>query len=86
MRSAKGKMSFIAVDGDRSCLFELLEDRRLRSLFKHYQQFTRAARCRVKYLVMDMNAAYDIGAVQGIIPINTATSRPMGQLFKALTH
>ena len=59
MRSAKGKMSFIAVDGDRSCLFELLEDRRLRSLFKHYQQFTRAARCRVKYLVMDMNAAYD---------------------------
>lgn len=27
-----------------------------------------------------------IGAVQGIIPINTATSRPMGQLFKALTH
>ena len=59
MRSAKGKMSFIAVDGDRSCLFELLEDRRLRSLFKHYQQFTRRARCRVKYLVMDMNAAYD---------------------------
>ncbi|WP_405077345.1 hypothetical protein ACIUDV_09355 [Limosilactobacillus reuteri] len=35
------------------------EDRRLRSLFKHYQQFTRRARCRVKYLVMDMNAAYD---------------------------
>lgn len=59
MRSAKGKMSFIAVDGDRSCLFEPLEDRRLRSLFKHYQQFTRQARCRVKYLVMDMNAAYD---------------------------
>ena len=27
-----------------------------------------------------------IGAVQGIIPINTATSRPMGQLFKAITH
>uniref|UniRef100_UPI002B0604EE UPF0236 family transposase-like protein n=1 Tax=Limosilactobacillus reuteri TaxID=1598 RepID=UPI002B0604EE len=27
-----------------------------------------------------------IGAVQGIIPINTATSRPIGQLFKALTH
>ena len=24
--------------------------------------------------------------VQGIISINTATSRPMGQLFKALTH
>ncbi|MFR0525376.1 transposase, partial [Ligilactobacillus salivarius] len=53
------KMSFIAVDGDQSCLFELLEDRRLCSLFKHYQQFTRQARCRVKYLVMDMNAAYD---------------------------
>uniref|UniRef100_UPI0021F08342 transposase n=1 Tax=Limosilactobacillus reuteri TaxID=1598 RepID=UPI0021F08342 len=52
-------MSFIAVDGDRSCLFELLEDRRLRSLFKHYQQFKRRTRCRVKYLVMDMNAAYD---------------------------
>ena len=27
-----------------------------------------------------------IGVVQGIIPINTATSRPIGQLFKALTH
>ncbi|MCT3217025.1 ISLre2 family transposase, partial [Limosilactobacillus reuteri] len=27
-----------------------------------------------------------IGAVQGIIPINTATSRPMGQHFKALAH
>lgn len=59
MRSAKGKMSFIAVDGDRSCLFELLEDRRLRSLFSHYQQFTQYARRRVKYLVMDMNTAYD---------------------------
>lgn len=59
MRSTKGKMSFIAVNGDRSCLLELLEDRRLRSLFKHYQQFTYHARCHVKYLVMDMNAAYD---------------------------
>lgn len=59
MRSAKGKMSFIAVDGDQRCLLELLEDRRLSSLLKHYQQFTYHARCRVKYLVMDMNAAYD---------------------------
>lgn len=38
------KMSFIAVDGDRSCLFELLEDRRLHSLFNHYQQFTLASK------------------------------------------
>ena len=53
------KIIFMVVDGDQSCLFERLEDLRLCSLFKHYQQFTRQARCQVKYLVMDMNAAYD---------------------------
>lgn len=59
MRSVKGKMSFIAVDGNKQCLFELLEDRRLRSLLEHYQQFSLKARRNVKYLVMDMNASYD---------------------------
>ena len=65
-------MSFIAVDGDQSCLFELLEDRRLCSLFKHYQQFTRQARCRVKYLVMDMNAAYD-QLVKTVFPVRKSS-------------
>lgn len=59
MRSAQGKMSFIAVDGSKKGLLELLEDRRLRSLFEHYQRFSYQARRHVKYLVMDMNAAYE---------------------------
>lgn len=55
MRSAQGKMSFIAVDGSKKRLLELLEE----SLFEHYQRFSYQARRHVKYLVMDMNAAYD---------------------------
>ena len=59
MRSVSGKMSFIAVDGDRHELLEILEDRRLYKLFDHYQSFSRKAREHVKYLVMDMNSSYD---------------------------
>ena len=58
MRSVSGKMSFIAVDGNRHELFEILEDRRLYKLFNHYQSFSRKARENVKYLVMDMNSSY----------------------------
>lgn len=31
MRSAAGKMSFIAIDGDHHCLFEIVENRQLKS-------------------------------------------------------
>jgi transposase len=40
MRSVSGKMSFIAVDGDRHELFEILEDWSLYKLFNHYQFFS----------------------------------------------
>lgn len=52
-------MSFIAVDGNKKGLSELLENRRLRGLFEHYQRFSYQARSHVKYLIMDMNAAYE---------------------------
>ncbi len=58
MRVINGAMSFIAVDGDRHKLFEILEDRRLYKLFEHYSAYSMSARRHVKYLVMNMNAAY----------------------------
>lgn len=58
MASCKGAMSFVCVDGEQNELFEILEDRRLSQLIKHFMRFSRKARKKVKYLVMDMNASY----------------------------
>lgn len=58
MKSCEGAMSFICVDGRTNQIFEILEDRRLFKLMRHFMRFSRQARLKVKYLVMDMNASY----------------------------
>lgn len=58
MKSCKGAMSFICVDGESRQLLEVLEDRRLFHLVRHFMRYTRKARLKVRYLVMDMNASY----------------------------
>lgn len=58
MKSCDGAMSFVCVDGQTNQLIEILEDRRLPKLIRHFMTYDRKARLNVKYLVMDMNAAY----------------------------
>jgi len=58
MKSVAGSMSFICVDGTTNKLFTILEDRRLFKLTQYFMRFPRAARLKVRYLVMDMNASY----------------------------
>lgn len=58
MKSCSGSMSFICVDGDSGKMLEILEDRRLYKLITHFMRYSREARLKVKYLVMDMNASY----------------------------
>lgn len=58
MTSCQGSMSFICVDGTNNKLFDILEDRRLDKLIQYFMRFSRQARLRVRYLVMDMNASY----------------------------
>ncbi len=57
-KHCSGKMSFICVDGEQNKIFDILEDRRVDKLTKHFLHYTREARNKVKYLVMDMNSNY----------------------------
>ncbi|WP_339101964.1 ISL3 family transposase [Candidatus Enterococcus clewellii] len=59
MKSCEGAMSFICVNGETNKILEVLEDRRLTHLTRHFMRYTKEARENVKYLVMDMNASYD---------------------------
>ena len=59
MKSCEGAMSFICVNGETNQILEVLEDRRLSHLTRHFMRYTKEAREHVKYLVMDMNASYD---------------------------
>ena len=54
----KGKMAFIAMDGQTHKLISLLDDRRLEHLVTYFLKFPRQVRLKVKMLVMDMNANY----------------------------
>ncbi|MDM8214553.1 transposase, partial [Enterococcus hirae] len=67
VRSCAGKMSFIFLDGQTQKIIEVLENRRLSFLRDHFLHYSRKARQRVRYLVMDMNAPY-AQLVKGIFP------------------
>lgn len=58
LKNMDGKMSFICADGNTGELFDVLPSRRLNEVVAYFNQFTRAARKSVRYLVMDMNAPY----------------------------
>jgi transposase len=58
MKSCSGKMSFVFMNGHTNQLIGVLENRRLAFLKAYFLKFTRKARAKVKYIVMDMNAPY----------------------------
>lgn len=58
MKDCEGKMCFIYMDGHTHQIQGVLESRRLAYLRTHFLRYTRKARARVKYIVMDMNAPY----------------------------
>lgn len=58
LKSSESAMSFICMDGNTNKIIEILENRQLTFLKNHFIRYTRKARLKVKYLVMDMNAPY----------------------------
>lgn len=58
MKSCKGSMSFICLNGHTNKIISVLENRQLAYLKTHFLRYPRKVRCKVKYLVMDMNAPY----------------------------
>lgn len=58
LNSSKSPMSFICMDGHTNKMIEILETRQLNFLKIHFLRYSREARLRVKFLVMDMNAPY----------------------------
>lgn len=58
MNSCSNAMSFICMDGHTKRLISILESRRLTYLKAHFLRYPHHIRCKVKYLVMDMNAPY----------------------------
>ncbi|MEG1313883.1 MAG: ISL3 family transposase [Bacilli bacterium] len=51
-------MSFICADPQSKKIIDILPDRRLHTLISYFMKYTRKARLKVKFLVMDMNASY----------------------------
>lgn len=58
MNTCEGSMSFICVDPNKKEIIDILEDRRVYHLTQYFMKFDRAARLKVKFIVMDMNANY----------------------------
>ncbi len=57
-RSCHNGMSFICADAESKEIIDILPDRRLQSLTKYFLKYSRKARLKVKFLIMDMNASY----------------------------
>src|SRR5699024_8653347 len=53
-----GKMCFILSDGQSGKIIDILDDRRNFVIKDFFLRFSLESRNRVKYVVMDMNAAY----------------------------
>jgi len=58
VKSSKGAMSFLFCDADKGQIIDIVEDRRLNSLIKYFQRYTKNARRRVKLIVIDMYKPY----------------------------
>nr|WP_238784969.1 transposase [Enterococcus faecium] len=68
MKSCIGKMSFIFMDGQTNQILGLLESRKLAYLRSFFSRYTRQAREKVQYIVMDMNAPYFELAKSSFLP------------------
>lgn len=58
MKSCEGSMAFSCVDGETGELIDILPNRQIKFLEKHFLHYSLEARKNVKYLVTDMNAPY----------------------------
>lgn len=56
--SCHAGMSFICADAQSKKIIDILPDRRLSVLVVYFMKYSRKARLKVKFLVMDMNASY----------------------------
>ena len=67
VKGADGKMSFIMVDGENGKVIDVIQDRKLMSLLKYFNYYSRKARYMVKYIVIDMYSPY-ITLIQKMFP------------------
>lgn len=58
VKSADGAMSFHMCNGETGQTIDIVEDRRLFSLLKYFNYYSRKARNSVKYIVIDMYSPY----------------------------
>ena len=58
VKDADGKMSFIMVNGENGKVIDVIQDRKLMSLLKYFNYYSRKARARVKFIVIDMYSPY----------------------------
>lgn len=58
-RDCEGAMAFIAMNWESGQIHTILEDRRSHKLLEFFNGYSYEERCKVEFVVMDMNAAYD---------------------------
>ncbi|QVK17117.1 ISL3 family transposase [Mycoplasmatota bacterium] len=58
VKSSVGAMSFLFCDAHNGSIIDIVEDRRLNSLIKYFQRYTKKARRSVKLIVIDMYKPY----------------------------
>ena len=67
VKAAKGSMSFIYCNADTGELINIVEDRRLFVLKKHFYRYSKKARNSVKKIVIDMYSPY-ISLIKEVFP------------------
>jgi len=67
VKSADGAMSFLFCDAQNGTIIDIVEDRRLPSLIKYFQRFSKEARSNVKIIVIDMYKPY-ISLIKMLFP------------------
>lgn len=58
-KDCEGSMAFIAMDWESGQIHTILDDRRSHKLLEFFNGYSYEERCKVEFVVMDMNAAYD---------------------------
>ena len=67
VKSADGAMSFHMCDGVTGQTIDIIEDRRLNNLIKHFYYYDYKARSRVKFIIIDMYYPY-ISLIKKLFP------------------
>lgn len=58
-QDCEGSMAFIAMNWESGQIHTILDDRRTHKLLEFFNGYSYEERCKVEFVVMDMNAAYD---------------------------